>query len=99
MNNQSATTAAAPSDPTPKDKLRNIMEAASALTALGDEDSTDGNAEGAQPPAGDKTAPGTASAEDADALAAKRFIPEHKKPDAALTFPEKVCLTRHRTPF
>lgn len=23
--------------------------------------------------------------------APKRFIPEHKKPDAALTFPEKVC--------
>jgi hypothetical protein len=21
----------------------------------------------------------------------KRFIPEHKKPDSALTFPEKVC--------
>jgi hypothetical protein len=45
---------------TKKEKLHSIMEAASALTALNDEET-------------------------------KRYIPEHKKPDAALTFPEKVC--------
>ena len=44
---------------TKKAKLHSIMEAASALTALNDEET-------------------------------KRYIPEHKKPDAALTFPEKV---------
>lgn len=44
-----------------KAKLHSIMEAASALTALNDEET-------------------------------KRYIPEHKKPDAALTFPEKVSI-------
>jgi len=42
-----------------KAKLHSIIEAASALTALNDEET-------------------------------KRYIPEHKKPDAALTFPEKL---------
>ncbi len=46
-----------------KAKLQSIMEAASALTALNDEET-------------------------------KRYIPEHKKPDAALTFPEKVCFVK-----
>ena len=32
----------------------------------------------------------SAEAEKSSAEPSKRFIPEHKKPDAALTFPEKV---------
>jgi hypothetical protein len=61
----------------PKSKLRTIMEAASALTALGDEEETSNSLE--------KT-----PAEHEAKEASKRYIPEHKKPDAALTFPEKV---------
>jgi hypothetical protein len=30
------------------------------------------------------------SSESSDSRKSKRFIPDHKKPDAALTFPEKV---------
>jgi hypothetical protein len=30
------------------------------------------------------------STESSDSMKSKRFIPDHKKPDAALTFPEKV---------
>jgi hypothetical protein len=26
----------------------------------------------------------------------KRYLPDHKKPDAAPTFPEKVCIKRDR---
>lgn len=62
----------------PKSKLRTIMEAASALTALGDEDETGNSLE--------RTLAETNHAKEAR----KRYIPEHKKPDAALTFPEKV---------
>lgn len=65
--------------PVTKEKLRSIMEAASALTALGDEDEDeDGD---------DESEKEGSSLE----LGSKRYIPEHKKPDAALTFPEKVC--------
>lgn len=75
-----------------KEKLRTIMEAASALTALGDEESAAGSRPGS--PASEKdsaknsknkttTAPRKKKEE-------KRFLPDHKKPDAALTFPEKV---------
>ena len=71
-----------------KEKIRSIMEAASALTALCDEES-------------ESTAPETlkllkeekqsaASQDDKGKSNSKRFIPEHKKPDSALTFPEKV---------
>jgi hypothetical protein len=62
----------------PKSKLRTIMEAASALTALGDEEEKGNSCEKNQ-----------AEANDAKE-ARQRYIPEHKKPDAALTFPEKV---------
>mmetsp|Transcript_11165 Transcript_11165/g.25870 ORF Transcript_11165/g.25870 Transcript_11165/m.25870 type:complete len:117 (-) Transcript_11165:972-1322(-) len=72
-----------------KEKLRCIMEAASALTALGDEESG-----GSAPP----SRTGSPSPDDqeeqkeqAPPSPVKRYIPEHKKPDAALTFPEKVC--------
>jgi hypothetical protein len=62
----------------PKSKFRTIMEAASALTALGDEEETVNSLE-------------KSLAESNEAKeACKRYIPEHKKPDAALTFPEKV---------
>jgi hypothetical protein len=70
-----------------KEKLRTIMEAASALTALGDEDSSGGSRAGSPVEKdGDakKTTDATPTAEE------KRFLPDYKKPDAALTFPEKV---------
>lgn len=78
-----------------KEKLRSIMEAASALTALGDEDdtqeeSTPSKAEGEQPHADDKTDNGDEGSD----KSLKRYIPDHKKPDAALTFPEKVRTQR-----
>jgi cell division protein FtsN len=88
--------------PAPKEKIRSIMEAASALTALGEEES-DASRPGS--PSGeskkedyvnieskDTETPGTfESAEDEEEKeAAKRYLPDHKKPDAAPTFPEKV---------
>jgi hypothetical protein len=89
--------------PATKEKLTSIMEAASALTALGDEESESDPAkspskESANEPAATDSAE-TASpskeqqiADEAAAAAsnAKRYLPEHKKPDAAPTFPEKV---------
>lgn len=76
-----------------KEKLRTIMEAASALTALGDEESAEGSRPGSpvneDEAASDKkaTTPTTTSKKKKEE---KRFLPDHKKPDAALTFPEKV---------
>jgi HSF-type DNA-binding len=70
--------------PVTKEKLRSIMEAASALTALGDDEDGEEGDDGAstkQPQEGKDEGEGTPG---------KRYIPEHKKPDAALTFPEKV---------
>jgi len=70
--------------PAPKAKLESIMEAASALTALAEEEST-----GAPSPTPmSKMDAKSPSSEDDDK--APRYIPEHKKPDAALTFPEKM---------
>mmetsp|Transcript_42051 Transcript_42051/g.59073 ORF Transcript_42051/g.59073 Transcript_42051/m.59073 type:complete len:346 (-) Transcript_42051:65-1102(-) len=60
--------------PVTKEKLRSIMEAASALTSLGDEDEECKDVDD----------------EESSKDKAKRFIPEYKKPDAALTFPEKL---------
>ena len=70
--------------PVTKEKLRSIMEAASALTALGDEEDGEEGDEGTsnKQPQEDK--------EEGEGKSGKRYIPEHKKPDAALTFPEKV---------
>ena len=65
----------APSTEGPQSKLRTIMEAASALTALGDEE---------------EIVPSVESTQGEAKEARKRYIPEYKKPDAALTFPEKV---------
>ena len=84
--------------PAPKEKLQSIMEAASALTALGDEEST-----GSPSPTPISTpqklsvkSPSSAAASaKEDEESPKRYIPEHKKPDAALTFPEKVRLQLH----
>jgi hypothetical protein len=72
-------------NPVSKEKLRSIMAAASALTALGEEEeSTEvqksrSNSKSIHLETNDRT--------DAEA---RRFIPGHKKPDSALTFPEKV---------
>jgi len=96
------------SEETAKPKIGSVMEAASALTRLGDEE------EGSQPPA----APGTEEAavteevkvengadqetnkeaadEEDDVGEKKRYLPDHKKPDAAPTFPEKVRLLGRR---
>jgi hypothetical protein len=107
-------------------KLHNIMEAASALTALGDEEAEEQDTtvvveeektavvvvavveqkkqeqtsvgsistskyDSEQIKQQESTPDGTvAQVAIAAADNAKRFIPEHKKPDAALTFPEKV---------
>lgn len=64
--------------PVTKEKLRSIMEAASALTALQDEDNDNNNNNNDKVDGDDEN------------NEKQRFIPDHKKPDAALTFPEKV---------
>jgi hypothetical protein len=91
----------------PKAKMESIMEAASALTALGDEESESGNPTATEkdiePPVEAISEPAPTpnvvqeeeepANEPEDALTtanAKRYLPEHKKPDAAPTFPEKV---------
>jgi hypothetical protein len=84
-----------------KGKLRNIMEAASALTALNNEEASSEQGNTSTPLSTEKTtdeAPEDHDEEeeedeDGSSSQKKRFIPEHKKPDAALTFPEKVRLT------
>jgi hypothetical protein len=91
------------------------MEAASALTALGDEDdsrassSNSNNKYGEQHTAGED--PSSAKTDDASTnkkKKQKRYLPNHKKPDAALTFPEKVSqlidmfvvvILQHRPPL
>ena len=67
--------------PVTKEKLRSIMEAASALTALGDEEDGEEGTSNKQLQEDN---------EEGEGKSGKRYIPEHKKPDAALTFPEKV---------
>ena len=78
----------------PSRKLHIIMEAASALSALGDEDSpsptpisTPQKISNSSNPSSEAASPTKAAEEKSPS---KRFIPSHKKPDAALTFPEKV---------
>ena len=70
------------------------MEAASALTALGDEEdeSTNDNSRTNSPTNEEKAKEANSSTSDATTSKddEKRFLPDHKKPDAALTFPEKV---------
>ena len=68
-----------------EEKLCNIMEAASALTALGDEEE-EGEKGGSKKNGRKEHKVG----DDTEFDSKKRFIPQHKKPDAALTFPEKV---------
>jgi hypothetical protein len=102
-----SSTTEAETDGAPKEeKLQSIMEAANALTALGDEE--DAAAESTAAPAAlkveqdatleapkdDATPSSNAKPPQHKALVVstntKRFLPEHKKPDAAPTFPEKV---------
>lgn len=99
--------------PVTKGKLRSVMEAASALTTLGENESESGGSAPSSP----KTTPKESPKEDAKEAATKdaetpatskedkseetgespkRFLPDHKKPDAALTFPEKVSYCRSR---
>ncbi len=80
--------------PAPKEQLHSVMEAASALTALCEEESANGEGAPSSPKVAPKESPDTP---DTTAVAgtpkddgSKRFLPDHKKPDAALTFPEKV---------
>lgn len=76
-----------------KDKQRTIMEAASALTTLGGEQEKETTITTKKDEKPEDTEEKKVESDEAMAKAssAKRFIPEHKKPDAALTFPEKVC--------
>jgi hypothetical protein len=97
---ETSSTTEGETDGAPKEeKLQSIMEAANALTALGDEEDA---AEGAtalkvepdvtrEPPSED-VAPSSKPPLPKAILPnnTKRFLPEHKKPDAAPTFPEKV---------
>jgi hypothetical protein len=77
--------------PAPKEKLQSVMEAASALTALADEESENGEDAPSSPKITPEESPDTtAEAESPKDENSKRFLPDHKKPDAALTFPEKV---------
>jgi hypothetical protein len=92
--------------PAQKEKLRSIMEAASALTSLGDEESETGSrpssptCKNEEEPKESATKETVVNEEDATEgkqgetkeTSAKRFLPEHKKPDAAPTFPEKVSI-------
>lgn len=86
----------APADK-PKAKLHTIMEAASALTSLGDEESENETS----PASASKDAAAAEEAEDAasdDSKPQKRYLPDYKKPDAAPTFPEKVSAAPWRPP-
>jgi hypothetical protein len=76
----------------PPGKEKSIMDAVSALTSLGDEEDSNNEESGgaSNPPPAKKIKLEDEATEESKAIAAKRFIPEHKKPDAALTFPEKV---------
>lgn len=78
----------------PSRKLHIIMEAASALSALGDDDSpspTPISTPQKMASSSNPTSEAASTTKEAEEKSpSKRFIPSHKKPDAALTFPEKV---------
>ena len=84
------------------------MDAASALTSLGDEESEQGSRPGSPSNENNNDSENAAAKEsDKTEIAVKkessddekdegdekgpRYLPDNKKPDAALTFPEKVC--------
>lgn len=94
-------------DAKPKEKMRIIMDAASALTSLGDEDDENGangateaqREENPAPPVvkEEVALPSRVESASVDTTTSqqqqqKRYLPEHKKPDAAPTFPEKVSV-------
>lgn len=90
-----ATITTTPTPPKGQQKLRTIMEAASALTALGDEEGSTTGCPSSPITASESTgktttAPEAVNETKKDKEPKKRHIPEHKKPDAALTFPEKL---------
>lgn len=83
----------------PKTNKMGIMDAVTALTTLGDEESGSESGEKPSPEKKDDTNEaekkddGPEEAEEGkmeEEEVKPRYIPEHKKPDAALTFPEKV---------
>jgi hypothetical protein len=84
--------------PVPKTKDRSsIMDAVNALAALGDDESESSSRTSPVASNSEKKGDSTTKADsktgskEANTEAdVKRFLPEHKKPDAARTFPEKV---------
>ena len=80
-------------DKSKKEKQRTVMEAASALTTLGGEQEKETTITPKKEESSEDNEEKKVESDEAMAKtsSAKRFIPEHKKPDAALTFPEKVC--------
>ena len=81
----------------PKEKAETVMDAASALTSLQEEEN--GSRPTTPKPAEndskkEKTEDKEEEINDEDhPNSPKRFLPDHKKPDAAPTFPEKVSTT------
>lgn len=67
-----------------------LMDAVSALASLGGPEDEQQH--------GDLHLDGPVQLFDGDSpgKSSKRYIPDHKKPDAALTFPEKVCFVNMR---
>jgi hypothetical protein len=91
------------SSDTTNDTRSTVMDSASTLDSLGTQEpvalpqsssepaNSNGSAPETQPEVKDELEPNT-SKESEEAL--KRYLPEHKKPDAAPTFPEKVRKTQ-----
>jgi hypothetical protein len=77
--------------PVPKTKDRSsIMDAVNALAALGDDESESSSRTSPVASNSEKKGDSTTKADSNTEADVKRFLPEHKKPDAARTFPEKV---------
>lgn len=81
-------TDSAPGEVKETKKMSNLMEAANALSSLGGEEETAGETPNASGSSGEAT---TTKKGDGPSSEKKRYIPGYKKPDAAVTFPEKVC--------
>jgi hypothetical protein len=97
---QPATISQLPPKKFTQEKLQSIVEAASALTSLVQEETgssslpsptrEDNNTKTPKEESPAGNADSDESKDEEEDEPSKRFIPEHKKPDAALTFPEKV---------